>query len=322
MSKYQKICRELLENVSERSRDILVRRYGLEKKEKETLEFIGEGYQITRERVRQIEADAMKQIKKITAKHQDFFDSFKEKIDSFGGLKREDLFISSLIEEKNDENCIVFLLNFSRDLFHIPETEKTHSFWTNEKEVICLVNKIVEDSYEKIKEKNHSISPEELNEKEEISLEKLISSLEISKLIGRDGDDRFGLYEWPEINPRGIRDRAYLAVKKENKPLHFKKVTELIGEGANSQTVHNELIKDPRFVLVGRGIYALAKWGYVPGEVKDVICSILKEEGSLEKDEIVSRVFEQRVVKKNTIVQNLSNKKYFIRTPDGKYTLA
>ena len=90
----------------------------------------------------------------------------------------------------------------------------------------------------------------------------------------------------------------------------------------NAQTVHNELIKDDRFVLVGRGVYALSEWGYSPGEVKDVICDILEKDGPLSKDEIIERVFTQRLVKKNTIVQNLSNKKRFARSNDGKYTLA
>ncbi len=322
MTKYQKICEELLQALPERNKDIVMRRYGLGGEEKETLEFIGESYQVTRERVRQIENDAVKQIKEKAVEYKDFFSIFDEKIKSFGGLKREDLFIESLNEEGGDKNYIVFLLNFVDNLVRVPETEKTYSFWAENEEVIVLVNNIIEESYQKIEEKKQALSPEDLYVRKDISFEKFVSSLEVSKLLAQDDEGRFGLHDWPEINPRGIRDKAYLAVKKVNKPLHFKEVTKLIGEEANSQTVHNELIKDPRFVLVGRGIYALSKWGYVPGEVKDVICNILKKEGSLEKDKIVDLVTEQRIVKKNTIIQNLSNKKYFIRTPDGKYTLA
>ncbi len=93
-----------------------------------------------------------------------------------------------------------------------------------------------------------------------------------------------------------------------------------MGDSVLPQTVHNELIKDPRFVLIGRGIYALKEWGYEPGEVKDVITRIIKKAGkSLSKKDIVSRVMEQRMVKENTISQNLSNRKHFSRDSEGKY---
>jgi len=127
------------------------------------------------------------------------------------------------------------------------------------------------------------------------------------------------LLDWPEINPRGVKDKAYIVFKKIGKPLHFDEVARLI-EGSLVQTVHNELIKDPRFVLVGRGIYALEEWGYFPGQVKDVILKILKEEGKpLTKEEILEKVRKQRLVKENTVFLNLSNKKHFLRNSQGKY---
>ena len=89
----------------------------------------------------------------------------------------------------------------------------------------------------------------------------------------------------------------------------------------NFQTLHNELIRDPRFVLVGRGIYALKEWGYEEGYVKDIILKILqKAKKPLSKDEILQEVLKRKLVKKNTVLLNLANKKYFLRTPQGKYT--
>jgi hypothetical protein len=130
------------------------------------------------------------------------------------------------------------------------------------------------------------------------------------------------LKEWPEINPRVIKDKAFLVFKKENKPLHFSQVAQLIGTNALVQTVHNELIRDQRFVLVGRGIYALADWGYKPGTVKEVISGILAQSGDpLSKDEILKKVSEQRIVKANTVLLNLSNKQRFLRNSQGKYLL-
>jgi hypothetical protein len=114
-----------------------------------------------------------------------------------------------------------------------------------------------------------------------------------------------------------------LVLKKVGKPIHFKEVARLIGPEALVQSVHNELIRDSRFVLVGRGTYALREWGFKDGDVKDIILDILKEERRpLSKEELIDRVLKQRFVKKNTVLLNLSNKKYFIRTNEGKYTIS
>jgi len=127
-----------------------------------------------------------------------------------------------------------------------------------------------------------------------------LSYLEISKKIQPNREGVLGLIEWPEIKPRGVKDKAFLVFKKHGKPLHFTEVAKLIdkfdynmpNKKTYPQTVHNELIKDPRFVLVGRGTYALSEWGFVPGTIKDIITKVLKEKNEpLHKDEVVKQVF-------------------------------
>jgi len=118
----------------------------------------------------------------------------------------------------------------------------------------------------------------------------------------------YGLREWPEVSPKGIKDKIYLLFKRTRKPLHFTEVANKI-EGSLVQTVHNELIRDSRFVLIGRGIYALREWGYVEGDVKDVILNIFATENKpLTKEEILERVKKQRFIKENTVLMNLGNK--------------
>jgi hypothetical protein len=150
---------------------------------------------------------------------------------------------------------------------------------------------------------------------EEGFLEKI---LEISKRIEKNKDGFYGLKEWPEINPRRLKDKIYLIFKEFQKPLHFEEIGRMI-EGANLRSVHNELIRDRRFVLIGRGIYALREWGYFPGEVKDIIFKFLKEEGPLTKEEILERIKKQRMVKENTVLINLA--KYFERDEKGRYRI-
>jgi hypothetical protein len=130
------------------------------------------------------------------------------------------------------------------------------------------------------------------------------------------------------VSPKRMNDKIFLVLKKNGKPMHFNAITEMINRlkfderPAYAPTVHNELILNPQYVLVGRGIYALKEWGYKPGVVADVIIDILTKAGSpLPKDQIIKQVLEQRMVKRNTIQLALTDKRKFTKLPDGTYTL-
>jgi hypothetical protein len=322
MFEYNKICETLLGFLPERTKVIITRRFGLFGNERETLELIGKEHGITRERVRQVEREGIKQIKKKTHDYKDVFSFFSKEIDRFGGIKKEDVFVDLFSQNNICRNCIVFLLSVNDAILRLSENDETHALWAKDNEVIEEAKRVIDEVFSELKKDRKLKSLHELEIKNNFNEVVLTSYLEISKRVICNEEGKYGLSDWPEINPKGIKDRAYLVLKKAGKPLHFRDVALTLGEKANPQTTHNELIKDSRFVLVGRGVYALSEWGYVPGEVKEVIRNILKKEGALDKKEIIVRVEEQRIVKKNTIIQNLSNKKYFIRTPDGKYTVA
>ncbi len=123
-----------------------------------------------------------------------------------------------------------------------------------------------------------------------------------------------------------MRDYAYLVIRRHGSPIHFREVAEqiskLFGKKAHIATTHNELIKDPRFVLVGRGLYALSDWGYMSGVVRDVINNIINKNGPLTKDEIIEKVLKERYVKENTILVNLQNPKFFKKDVKGRYDIA
>ena len=148
----------------------------------------------------------------------------------------------------------------------------------------------------------------------------------ISKIFAKNHFGEWGLVEFPSIKPRGVRDLSYLVMSKTQKPMHFsdvaRAISDAVGKKTHIQTVHNELIKDNRFVLVGRGLYALREWGYEEGTVKDTITRALKEHGSLPKEKIVELVLARRFVKPNTITVNLDNRTYFRKLHDGRYALA
>ena len=140
---------------------------------------------------------------------------------------------------------------------------------------------------------------------------------------------QWGLMKWPIVNPKNIRDKIYVILKQNGKHMHFNEIANAIKNSdfkrkdVTTQAIHNELIKDKRFVLIGRGIYALKEWGYKKGTVADIITEVLTEAGEpLHRDEIVKRVLKSRYVKETTILLNLQGKNQFKRTAKATYGLA
>lgn len=325
---YQKICSELIKDLPQRTADVVSRRFGLNNGERETLEHIGQSYNITRERVRQIENEGFNHVVPRLKDYKEVFDVFNETINSFGGLKKEEDLIEYLGEGK-ENNCVLFLLTISKEFKRFQDDQDFHSFWAKDNDVADKAKKIIALAIKGLEKEKKPVSKDKLNEISGKLDGSFISSIEISKKIKKNPEGLFGLSHWVEISPKGIKDKAYLVLKKEEKPLHFTEVAAQIekmpfnGEKkVHTATVHNELIKDSRFVLVGRGLYALAEWGYQPGVVKDIITKILQDsKKALTKEEITQKVLTQRFVKENTILLNLQDKAYFVRDEKGRYNV-
>ncbi|MBI2450017.1 MAG: hypothetical protein HYV47_00615 [Candidatus Nealsonbacteria bacterium] len=311
---YQTICHSnLLKDLPARHKEVIVRRFGLQG-DKETLEAIGRSFGVTRERVRQIENDAFDKLEEKFESPvyqrvlQDFTNYFKKSY----SLKREDLALSDLGGQKF-KNHVFFLLTLAKPFQRCADSQNFYSFWNIDQNAFNMAQKAINDLT------NHLEAQKQL-----LPLPKDVplSYVEISKNILKNSQGLYGLKHWPEVNPRGVKDRAYLVIKQEQKPLHFTEVARLIGKDALVQTVHNELIKDQRFVLVGRGLYALKEWGYEPGFVKEVIARVVSNSlGPIDKDAVVKEVLKQRQVQPSTILLNLQNTKYFLKNSEGKYTI-
>ena len=332
---YSQLYQKLTKGLSQKTKDIFDRRFGVKNGKQETLESIGKSMNITRERVRQIEEVGFSFVKKQNKDILDkTFGDFVSYFEGNGGFKKEDVAIEE-IGGQNTKPYVLFLLTLGEQFSRVCEKKDFYSFWSTIqnpevkiKETLAALIKDVKIHGIPLFKKDFSDS---FTLKSKLSKEVLLSYLQISKKIQENREGKIGLIDWPEIKPRGVRDRAFLVFKKHQKPLHFTKVAEMIDKlGYNlpnkktyPQTVHNELIKDLRFVLVGRGTYALQEWGYSPGTIKDVIIKVLGEKNeALHKDEIVKEVLLQRLVAKNTVLMNLNNKKYFQKDEEGKYFLS
>lgn len=330
------LVKRLLAAAPERAREVLIRRFGLgTAATRETLEAIGDRSSITRERVRQIEAAGLDAIRgsKVFKESGSAFDEMARYIHTLGVMIPEEELLSVLGKDEKSRNRFRFLLVLNAVFFRERETNDFLSRW----HVDAVTAKNIHDALSRL----YSSLPDDEVISEGDILDRFLDELKgvndaykneevlkrwlsISKKIGSNPLSEWGRTTAPAIRIKGIRDYAYLAIKRHGEPMHFSDVASAIGtlftKKAHVATTHNELIKDPRFVLVGRGLYALTEWGYKPGVVRDVIRETLEEKGALKKEEIIKHVKEARFVKDNTILVNLNDSRYFKRMKDGRYT--
>lgn len=330
--------KKLLAVLGDRSRDVITSRFGLGNDTKRmTLEAIGKKYKITRERVRQIENYSIQNIRKSKeyAKEKVVFDELKTIMTELGSVISEESLLKHLSKDKSTQNQIHFLLVVGDEFIKDKEDEEFKHRWTIDKELSKRVHQAIRDLYSKLSDDEILLESdmiekflEHLKDVSEKYKNQEIAKrwLELSKLIDKNPLGEWGKSGSSNINAKGMRDYAYLVIRRHGSPIHFREVakliTELFKKKAHVATTHNELIKDPRFVLVGRGLYALSEWGYMSGVVKDVIKNIVQKNGPLTKDEIVKKVLKERYVKENTIMVNLQNPKFFKKNKDNKYEIA
>ncbi len=342
----EKILNELLSILDERERQVLDFRYGFSEKKSRTLEDIGRNFSITRERVRQIESGAINKIKSselFEARKNTLIEMIERLLEKVGGLMAEErllLHLSELSKTEQAESKIRFILQkLLNDHFNLlKQNAKIVKSWSLNSVTISKYEKILSQVENILHELDEIIALNDLytklhkhKESNEDSVDEDVfeNLLHVSATIEKNAFGHWGLKHWSLVRPKRMNDKIYLVLKNYGKPLHFTEIADKINETnfdhkkAHPATVHNELILDnSRYVLIGRGIYALKEWGFKSGVVTDIIKDILETEGPLKKDELIKKVLKQRIVKKSTIVLMLTNKKLFTKLPDGRYDLA
>ncbi|HSE61512.1 MAG TPA: sigma factor-like helix-turn-helix DNA-binding protein [Candidatus Saccharimonadales bacterium] len=332
----QTAVKDILATVErEREREIIARRFGLYDR-KETLEQIGELLGITRERVRQLEKAIMIRLK-IAAEDNlphiaGLEKQFIRHLHDLGRVaKVQDL--TARVNADADERSrahVAFLAEIAPRLSVVDENDRYHhAVGIKEHGDESQIKKNVDGIVDTIKKHGEPISIEDLHSQVNHEHPDHVRALaSVSKDLA-NLKDRWGLTKWPTVNPKNIRDKIYVILQENGKPMHFSDIAKSIKSSdfrrkdVTTQAIHNELIKDSRFVLIGRGIYALKDWGYSKGTVADIITDILKKEGgALHRDEIVRRVLKHRQVKETTILLNLQGKPRFKRVAKATYTLA
>lgn len=328
--------KDILETIErEREREIIARRFGLYDR-KETLEQIGELLGITRERVRQLEKAIMIRLRNAAEENLPHIDRLEKvllrHLHDLGSVARLSE-LSANATPKNTEReraHVAFIAELAPRLSVVEESDQYHhSIGIKDHHDDKKIKKDVDQLVETIKKHGEPLSTEELHGKVNHNHPSHVRALaSVSKNLA-NLEDKWGLTKWPTVNPKNIRDKIYVVLQKNGKPLHFSDIAKAIKDSdfkrkdVTTQAIHNELIKDGRFVLIGRGIYALKEWGFKKGTVADIISDILRKEGTpLHRDEIVKRVLKHRQVKETTILLNLQGKQQFKRVAKATYTLA
>lgn len=335
------LINNLLLLLTDKEKTVVTKRFNLDNSKKHTLEEIGKDFSVTRERVRQIEKNALSKMKRnvFNTTLNDLHSFTKEKILENGSMMREESFIetlSTLLTEKtpfnenelhlalvlHDElNCVGNTINFHPYIRNNDLSDFTLKFASDK--LINQLNKY--GNIKKISKIHNDLKP--VMDEIGFDLNRMRSLIDIDKRITFVEDDFVGLLEWRHIHPRTLRDKILYILRKEKQPLHFGEISEKISEAkfdrrnVNVQAVHNELIRHDQFVLIGRGIYALSEWGYESGTVSAVIEKILSEMAELSQEEIIEEVLKQRQVKKITIVLALKNGDKFERIGRKRYKL-
>ncbi|MDO4773716.1 MAG: sigma factor-like helix-turn-helix DNA-binding protein [Candidatus Saccharibacteria bacterium] len=329
-------AQDVLDGITQaREKEIISRRFGLYER-KETLEQIGDMLGITRERVRQIEKAILVRIRlRLADGHLPSVTAAEKTVTThlveMGRTARvQDLatHIFGREAQQTERSHVAFIAELSPSITVINENDDYYPATAmatvgDEKSI----KKQIETIAKTIKKHGEPITAEALHQQLDYEHPSHIAALaSVSKKLAQLKGN-WGLAKWPAVNPKNIRDKIFVVLEDSGKPMHFSEIADAIKDSdfkrknVTTQAIHNELIKDKRFVLIGRGIYALDSWGYSRGTVADIITDVLKKAGEpLHRDEIVRRVLESRQVKETTILLNLQSKPQFKRTAKAIYT--
>ncbi len=336
----QDLLGDLFLVLTQKETEVIKRRFALAGQSKQTLEKIGKHFNVTRERIRQIESIALSKLKRTvrTTRLNEVNEIAKGILRTNGGLMLSSELVSSVLKRLPGAQLVdgsILKLSFAIDSEMAAEGHSLtyKPFWRLSTLSIEDISTIIDMAVKFLNKRHSCMKGAELVSsiqampvfQSRIPSSELINScLSIDERL-KEINEGWGLTEWRFVRPRSIRDKVEIVLKKVAHPMHFMEIANQIKEASfdhknvTVQAVHNELIRYPQFVLVGRGLYALREWGYEPGTVADVIENILKQKGALSKKQIIEEVSKQRTVKVGTISLNLQKMPYFVRVGRAVY---
>jgi len=330
----------LLESLSPKEQIVLRNRVWLDSQRK-TLQSIWQSFSpsITRERVRQIEESWIKKLEKIIWNSDLYLiqDKALEFIEMNWWLVSKPKLLNYLIKELNlpsniNSYIIETIIQAKPGISKSKPKLWTQTYFYTDNVNKKIVDEIHKEAVKILKKRKNIMNQIALYEQirenlnKDYSLTLINSVMDVFDDIVKWEQNLIALEKWKILNPKTLKDKAIYVMKKEKVPMHFvdiaNKITEFLWEKVKVNTIHNELIRNDEFVLIGRWLYALKEWGFKSWTVIDVIQDVLRKKWEpMSSEDIIKNVLKVRDVKKSTIYMNLQNKDVIERVWRNYYYL-
>ena len=339
--------KEILIYCKPKERLVLMKKFWLGWEKGIPLQRIGAEYDLTRERIRQIETQALMRFRRLIVGNELYMNVLSEAkkiLDAHGGILAEDTLVSKLINRnlfKFSKQELKLILVSDFDVAYLKRNKYLYKAFYVEPlyedlltQMVLFVNDYFgqrgksQDLYEFIAVLKDTF----LKDYKEVGyLRNDLFYMNFFSII-RDismFDGKIGFDTFTDVNPKTMKLKIYYTMKRLNKPVHFQelpaKILDWFPEKAvKINTIHNELVKNnDLFVNLGLGRYGLREWGYEGGQVKDILVRILeKNDRPMAVKELCKEVLKEKMVSPNTVMLNLQKfKDMFERVDKWIYQL-
>jgi RNA polymerase alpha subunit/sigma-70-like protein len=296
---FKSFVEQQLSRLDDRSRSILRDRHGLWDDICETLQEIGDKFNLTRERIRQIEVKAKRRLRNTAAIE---FKRFVQRklMSHFGNDEHSGVISDSALPRLFADDCteeeatvgiefIIDLLGSNEKLFGPFMSRPEPGIYAAGLHIHTLYLTAVERIRSILTSKRTALKIDEVLSSATAGFENadlfFRKVMEVSPSF-RVINNRFVVCsDWPLYSTKTTSALCRVALSVSGKPLHFREIAARIVQlnpdmsSVNIRTVHNELVKrSDLFVNVGEGTYALLEWGLKrPPYLKDALIRILSE---------------------------------------------
>lgn len=326
---------------------VLLKKFWLLTGKEIPLQRIGKDYNLTRERVRQIETQALMRFRRLIVGNDNYIKVLEESkkiLDANGGILIEEQLIAKIVNKQMFEFTpqeIKLILVSDFDISYLKRNKLIFKSFYKDPIYEDLLSTMVvfiksyfekkpqaEDIYEfteRLKSEFVKKNPSVTYLTNDLFYLSFFTTIRGIKVF----DGKIGLATFTEVNPKTIRDKIVYTLNRINKPVHYQELPAKIMEwfpkkNIKVNTVHNELVKNNHlFVNMGLGIYGLKARGFEGGVVKDIIIRILtKAWRPMSVKEISKDLLKEKMVSPNTVLLNLQKyKENFKRVDKGVYSL-
>lgn len=330
-----------------KERLVLIKKFGLDGKKEIPLQRIGKEYSLTRERIRQIETQALMRFRRLIVGNKTYISVLEEAkkiLQAHGNILCEDVLISKLINKnvfKFSQQELKLILVSDFDIGYLKRNKYLKkSFYVEPLYEDMLTQMVVfmlsyfekrnksQDLYDFIglMKENFTKEYKDIRHlKNDLFYINFYETIREIKVF----DGKIGLPSFPDVNPKTIKLKILYTMKRINKPIHYQELPAKILEWFPNKTVkittiHNELVKNNDiFVNLGLGIYGLRDRGYKGGMVKDILIRIFKKhKRDMNVKELCREMLKEKMVSPNTVMLNLQKyKDLFKRVEKGVYNL-